>query len=324
MIANLYLHTESFKYNGKDSLSDVVDKLKNLIKDLRDIIYQYSNENIFKIPTEMFSCPVYKTQTIVEFAAENLDGEQCSILYSMFANTSDDYSINYEDLRQKCQYCKNEIEVNSIVVLNCENVTTNKSTYNQDAYIQFDNYEIVYNRQSWKTLRRQILGNHPGTPQDFITECRKYFDILYINDNCVKSLSSSNFLETIPRKIIYYLSCLNDVFFKVKERHTKQDKDANSILEDFSGEFGLDEPGSLERNPQKKPSLTFLFNIEDETKNNHIHKILCEPHLKISKADDNYSSSTINYRTFHPRIYFNFDHPDFPGKIFIGSIGPHL
>ena len=117
-----------------------------------------------------------------------------------------------------------------------------------------------------------------------------------------------------------------DVDDKIGELMVSLDKeeDANSILADFSGEYGLDEPGSLERNPEKKPSLTFCFKIKDKDGNNHEHKILCEPHLKISQPDASYKGSSINYLKFHPRIYFKFNYPDAPEKIFIGSIGPHL
>ena len=323
MKANLYLHTESFKYNGTDTSDEVAMKIKLLIEDMRNVIYKANNENIFKVPTQIYNCPVFEKKTITELASEYLDGDQQALMYSILGNTSDDYSLTYEELEQKCLYQENETEINSILVLNRKK-DEEKEDSAQKPYMQFDKYEIVYNRQSWQTLRRQIIGNHPGTPSDFIHECRKYFDILDIHDNCIISLDKDNFLAIIPRKIVYYLSCLNDGFYTVMRRHADQEEDANNILADFSGEYGLDEPGSLERNPAKKPTLTFSFNIQDKKKNNHEHEILCEPHLKISQPDANYKGPSINYQNFHPRIYFSFGHPADPKKIFIGSIGPHL
>ena len=76
MIANLYLHTESFKYNGTDSSDEVATKIKRLIEDMRDVIYNSSNENVFKVPTQIYNCPIFKEQTIVDFANAYLDGEQ--------------------------------------------------------------------------------------------------------------------------------------------------------------------------------------------------------------------------------------------------------
>ena len=324
MIANLYLHTESFKYNGTNSSDEVATKIKRLIEDMRDVIYNSSNENVFKVPTQIYNCPIFKEQTIVDFANAYLDGEQQVLMYSVLGNTSDDYSLTYEELEQKCLYQENETEINSILILNRRKDDEEKNADKKEPYIQFDKYKIIYDLLSWKTLRRQIIGNHPGTPTEFIGECRKYFDILDIHNNCIKSLEEDNYLETIPRKIVYYLSCLNDGFYSVMRRHTDKEEDANSILADFSGEYGLDEPGSLERNPEKKPSLTFCFKIKDKDGNNHEHKILCEPHLKISQPDASYKGSSINYLKFHPRIYFKFNYPNAPEKIFIGSIGPHL
>ncbi|WP_302459163.1 hypothetical protein [Mediterranea massiliensis] len=323
MIANLYLHVKSFKHNGSDTEEMVTEKLRRLLADMRDVVYREEEENKFKVPTELYACCIYKGFTIIEFANKHLNGDEQCVMYSILANCADDYNIQYEELEKKCQYTKEEKEVNSIVVLN-QLPEKEDETKRKTQYMQFDKYEIVYNNQSWVTLRRQILGNHPETPDIFIKECRKYFKNLMFHENCIKSLAMDNYLEIIPRKIVYYLSCLNDKFNEIRLLHAEQNRNANDILADFSGKYNLDEPGSLQMNPDKKTNLTFTFEEVDEQGINHAHQILCEPHLKISQEDNNYKGEKVNYKSFHPRIYFCFEHPMNSKQILIGSIGPHL
>lgn len=318
MIANLYIHSDSFKYNGIDSEEYVLEKLRKLITDMRDVIFSENKENRFKVPKNIFDFYIYGEYDINTFAEKHLDGDEKGILYCMIANIADDFSLLYDELENKCFYSKHEKEINSIIIFNKSNNIC-KSEDNKK-YIQFDKYEIVYDKHSWITLRRQILGNHPETNEEFIENCRKYFNNLIFSDNCIKSLSKDNYLQIIPRKIVYYLSCLNDKFYEVRLKHTSKNKNANDIIADFSGIYNLDEPGSLERNCNKKNNMKFYFRKED----NSSEEILCEPHLKISQEDINYNGEKIDYKHFHPRIYFCFDHISYKNKILIGSIGPHL
>lgn len=323
MNANLYLHIKSFAYNGIDTEEEVAEKLRRLLADMRDVIYQEKEYNKFKVPTQLYRCCIYKNLTIIDLASKYLDGEEQVVMYSILVDMSDDYDMSYEELESKCLYTREEQEVNSMVVLNRLSVM-NQGVRQNVQYMQFDKYEIVYNNQSWITLRRQILGNHPGTPEFFIKECRKYFKNLLIHNNCVLSLSADNYLRIIPRKIVYYLSCLNDKFHEIRLQHAGNNQNANDILADFSGRFYLDEPGSLQMNHNKKKELTFVFEGKDNQGTIRSQQVICEPHLKISQEDSNYSGKSINYNSFHPRIYFCFEHSFKTGQILVGSIGPHL
>ena len=328
MIANLYIHPDTFKYNGKDTRVQVEEKLKSLVKDMTEVI-GHSEENRFKVPSSLSYTPIYKDVYIYELAATCLSHDEKDIFYSIMANTSEDYeNISFEKLESMCKFQEDETEINTIVILNQpqtleqgeENKTCN--TIVRD-YIKFDEYKLVYNKQSWIHLRRQILGNHPNDPHYFITECRKYFPELEFHDNCVISLVDIDFeyLKIIPRKIIYYLSCLNDNFKAFHYKHIAQGTNPNVILANFSGLYGFDKPGSLQQNPDKKQDLTFEF-ID---KNGKPCSVLCEPHLKIEKEDDNCKIKNINYDKFHPRIYFSYSHPNLANeKLLIGSIGKHV
>lgn len=313
MRANLFLHPDTFIYNKTDTWQQIAEKLSALVTDMRMIITDFKEENSFKVPTSLCSIPLFSGKTIIEMAEDCLENDQKGIFYTMLSDTSESYDIPLDELKNKCKYDPNETEVNSIVEFNA----SNKKTDNE--YISFDNYTVVYNKQTWMCLRRQILGNHPGTPNSFIEECRKYFPKIAFHSNCIKSLEDEDYkyLEIVPRKLVYYLSCLNDKFHEIVKPHAN----ANDVLEEFSGKYGLDESGSLERNPSKKSKLSFDF----LDKKNNTKEICCEPHLKISQPDSNYQGENVNYSTFHPRIYFHFGSPDIEdGKILVGSIGEHL
>jgi len=318
MIANLYIHKDAFQYNGTDSEEQVNQKLRALANDMRAVVYENNDENVFHVSIEALNCEVFSGVSLINAPSFFLDGDLSGIMYSMLANTAEEYRGPVEELQTMTVFRSDEEEVNTLLYLN-----RSYSEIDKAHYIQFDNYEIVYNNSSWITLRRQILGNHPGTATEFIRDCRKYFCNLVIHDHCIDTLEDENYqyLNVIPRKIVYYLSCLNDGFCAVKETHATFAPDANSILEDFSGQYGLEMPGSIERDASKKPLLTFSFTSTSDTR--VAIDMLCEPHLKISQPDN--SNLSVDYKSFHPRIYFHFgDAAVENGKILVGIIGKHV
>lgn len=318
MIANLYIHKDAFQYNGTDSKEQVEQKMRALANDMRAVVYANSDENIFYVSDEALNCEVFSGVSLINAPSVFLDGDFSGIMYSMLANTAEEYEEPVEVLQTKTIYRPDEEEVNTLLYLNRSSTERDKAHY-----IQFDNYEIVYNQSSWIMLRRQILGNHPGTATEFIRDCRKYFCNLAIHDHCIDTLEDENYqyLNIVPRKIVYYLSCLNDGFCAVKESHTTTATDANSILEDFSGQYGLEKPGSIGRDVSKKPLLTFPFSSTADP--NVKIEMLCDPHLKISQPD--FSNQPVDYKSFNPRIYFHFgDTAVENGKILVGIIGKHV
>jgi hypothetical protein len=185
-------------------------------------------------------------------------------------------------------------------------------------YITFDEYTIVYSRDSLVKLRRQILGNHPGSVDNFLSECRKWFLNLEFHDNCKKSLITDYiYLDIIPRKLVYYLSCLNDGYAEIHKEHQHHDQGINNTLKDFSGKYGLEDVGSRQGNPHEKAKLTFDFVVNGMTK-----QLYCEPHLKISTPDNGKICNDL--RKFNPRIYFYPNYCVDSGIIYVGSMGTHL
>lgn len=337
MTANLYLHPDTFIYNKVDSKELIVGKLQALVDDMTKVVYEHGSENKFKVPLSLASVLVYDGMTIIDLAEECLEPDGKGVFYTMIGDTSEEYdNVTLEELHEKCRYRDDEQEVNSILVFNVpdEDLSNEQKAKTEEEaklfhqtiindYITFDKYEVVYSKQTWLHLRRQILGNHPVSPASFLVECKKYFPSLCFHDNCSSSLVDSyfNYLETSPRKLVYYLSCLNDKFCEVCDEHKLKGSDANTILEDFSGRYGFDEPGSLQQNPEKKPLLTYSFLKNDKSRCD----VVCEPHLKISQEDKNSKVKNIDYSKFHPRIYFYFADPNIEdGKILIGSMGKHI
>lgn len=336
MIANLFSHQDAFLYNNRDTKDQVAEKLRALVCDMSCIIYKYKDENHFMVSSKLFSIQVFANTTIIDLAEQCLDPDKKGVFYSMIGDTSYNFEgLSLEDLRAKCRYDKKEKEVNSIVVLNVPEYALSaedKAETEDEAkkvhksivrdYITFNEYSIIYSKNTWTYLRRQILGNHPGCHKDFIEECKEYFPQLLFHKNCISSLSDDNYdyLKTSSRKIVYYLSCLNDNFKNFFDSHKMKGCDANTILADFSGQYGLDGAGSLQQNPNQKEAFTYQFKCN----NGSFCNILCEPHLKIEQKDERYKQS-VDYRTFHPRVYFGFPDINFEkGKIPIGSIGRHL
>lgn len=336
MIANLYLHPDTFRYNGSDTRQQVEGKLKKLVSDMSDVLNEYNTENIFKVPTSLALTPLYQKEGIYEVASACLSPDESGVFYPIMANSKDDVdNITYEQLKEMCKYDANEKEVNSILVLNQvednlakkEKDTAKEEDQNCKAvvndYITFDEYKIVYDKQSWVHLRRQILGNHPGKPDEFVGECLTYFPNICFHSNCVDSLIDDeyNYLDFIPRKLVYYLSCLNDKFGDFHKEYAKKGAEPNTILADFSGKYNFDQAGSLQQNPAKKSLLTFEF----KDKNNQTHSALCEPHLKITQPDKGCKGKNVNYDTFHPRIYFSFRSLTTTDlRIPVGSMGKHI
>jgi hypothetical protein len=174
-----------------------------------------------------------------------------------------------------------------------------------------ENIYSVYNKNNWISFHRYFLGLYPKSPRHFKAECEKYFPRLFIHARVEDSISS--ILQDFSKKIVYYLSCLNDKFEECKTNPYDRVK----TLKKFSSLCSFDEPASNEGNIQRKKELSFSFL---NSVSNREEMIYCEPHLKLSQSDNSGNSEFY----FH-RIYFHEGKPEIEnGKILIGHIGKHL
>jgi len=304
MIANLYLPTDSIQYNGIDSDEEVKTKLNSFIRDLV-YIEQYKSENIIHVGKDIYEINITKDQNIFSVASM-LAHEESNLIYSILGNTSDMCENPLTDLIKACQEDTDD-ECTTIIAFN---------TIDIPETIHY----IIYNKTSWFTFRREMLGkHHKNDPDYFVEECKKYFTELYFHENN-KSVVGE-YLEKSAIKFINYLSALNDSFNEYKK--SNPGVNTNDMLANFSRLHKMDDQASLQGNASKKKLLTFDFEaIKLENKQKYSKSILCEPHLKICYPDDPNDPKKENYCA---RIYFHFgDAEVHMGKILIGSIGPHV
>ena len=309
MKANLYIHPDAIKRDNKDTEQEYIVKFKQLVDDLINIKYSYSGDNEFFVSDTLCTACLSDNKNIFEII-NKLDTEERNFIFSVIYNTSAESNISLMSIRNLCKYKQDEQECNSVIYL-----YNPLGAIQNTPYLSFDEYVIVSGTDTWHTLRRQIIGNHPGSPDDFISECKIHFPDIVFHDNCI--LSIGGYLNTIPRKIVYYLSCMNDKLLDFKMKSGI--KDVNTLLEQFCSKYGFDEAGSLQRTSYKKSLYTFNFlkcGCEANDSNN-FKSITCDPHMKISSCDDK--------SPICARIYFHFGDDEIAkGKILVGSIGPHV
>lgn len=92
---------------------------------------------------------------------------------------------------------------------------------------------------------------------------------------------------------------------------------------EFCGKYSFDEAGTRQASTRKKSAYQFSFLKKDSEDIPRNYKIItCDPHMKMSSCDSNCKKPK---KDFVGRIYFHFGDSDVaPGKILVGSIGPHL
>lgn len=317
MVANLYLHADALVYNGTDDEHAFRQKFSSLLSDLSDIRNQYGDDNIIKISPSLYdgSVCLFEQQSVFDVVS-SLDYEEKNFFFSLIGNESVLCELPLEKINELSIYQKEELECHTVVYLN--KPIPPEPTYPQE-YMSFDRYEIVYGKDSWVTVRRQIMGNHPGTAHSFMEQCKIYFPNIVFHSNCEVSIAP--YLDSIPRKIVYYLSCMNDHF--LDQIAATNITDENVFLADFCGRYRFDEAGSRQSTPQKKKAYQFDFlkaNHEDKPCN--YKTITCDPHMKIKGCDGNCKK---NDPGLVARIYFHYGDKDIAeGKLLVGSIGPHV
>lgn len=308
MKARFYFHEEAIRCNPKDSKEDYIRKFSSFIKDISHIIHEDFEEHEFVSSDNLFGINVFENQNIYDFAIENLDSDTMKILYIVLGNLSENTNLDRDEIEELTIYNPTEEVCQVLFDLNHHTEDDRNKPY-----IQFDKYELIYNHNSWLTVRRQILGNHPESASNFMKRAKVYFPDINFSDNC--ELVVGPYLTVVPRKIVYYLSCMNDHLFRFWESHPNK-KDINQICAEFAGNYKMDRAGSMQGKPEDKEKYSFEFKTKTGIKS-----VCCGPHFKITSPDDNYAGPDVHQGdSYHPRIYFNKE----DGCIVVGSIGPHL
>lgn len=301
MKVNLYLHEDDFIYNGVDEEEDLKRRFVHLMNDLSKIYQTNVTLYFSKLLSSIF---VYAEEDLFQFAERALCEEEKGFFYALWDEETHPFSMDKEELESMTHYMSDEKECNARVVLN--QVETQER--DRTNYITFDVYKVIYNSQSWNTLQRQILGNHPGDAASFVVRCHEYFDKLKFGVKCRENMEGA--VLVCPRKIVYYLSCINDCFLEFMEGHPNK-KSTNDVLADFAGQYGMDRAGSLQRKSKHKDKYTFDFLEESK-------KCVCDAHFKIQHADCGSCEKEI------ARIYIYYGNAESPEKVvWIGSMGEY-
>lgn len=316
MDVKLYLLPENFRYNGVDTEPVFVKKFRTFIRDLSEIVSQDKKRVTILIPQDFYSIPIFSGKDVVSIAMEYLDQDEQSLLYATLYNTSTmEEEYDAEVIKKQTLYSKDEEFCVSTIVFN-----GTEADREDRKYIEFDQYEIVYTYNSWVYLKRQILGNHPGTSKTFMQECKTCFPDINFSCNCETVIG--DYLNKIPRRIVYYLSCMNDKLIDFYKNYSNQNA-MNDLLADFSGRYGMDKAGSLQMTAYKKANYTFDF----VNTSGDIKKKVCDPHFKIQHYDSNCSCvPNADSEKCYGRIYFCLakEEENESLELFVGSIGPHI
>lgn len=338
MKATFYLHEDNFVCPPDLDKHIYVNRIGKLMMDLSNIIEDKVEENVLAISDGIFKVPVYADDMIYDLIDSEFPIEQQKYLYQILYNNDFIRAFAVQDIEPKTYYSPDEKECHSLIVLNSEQEGVGEGTEpevddgeevgeeseeeslediievaaSRKPYMTFDKYEIVYDHGSWLMVRRQILGNHPGQPERFIERSRHYFDKLEFGLDCVYTLEDH--LNYVPRKIVYYLSCMNDKLYEFWKTHSNQDSPKIYCAE-FAGKYNMDRAGSPQSGKKEKAE-DYTFRFWDGSANKEF-SLKCGPHFKITHVDSNRIKD--GEQKFHSRIYFTIHN----NKVHVGSIGRH-
>ncbi len=306
MRANFYLHADSLKMEPSGDKAAYINNFQSFIKDVAFILDDTVEENKLIISISLYDDTRFDGEDIYQFAQRHLKRDGYALLCQILnrGELKDDFELS--EIEPLTLFSKDERECHIIVKI----FDSSNKVVDYTKYIEFATYELVYDRNSWLTVRRQILGNHPENATEFMRRAKAYFPDLVFSECCEERISP--FLTQIPRKIVYHLSCMNDHLAEFWEKHPHPSS-LNLVCADFSGKFGFDKAGSQQGNPDKEDYLSFVFANKEKA-------IFCSAHFKITSCDSNSTDPAARDPNYNARIYFSCKNHE----VFVGSIGPHV
>lgn len=295
MIASLYICSLSFQYNGKDTIDNVCEKIRDFTS-LADYIWEnHIDDNKFFINKEKLpQVIVYDNLTLSDILFSPTSPLRREIKFLFSATLSKATSTNVFNNNDLVSYLSLESpeECQGIVVLN-------------KLHDLPDSKQIFSSIQGWLNFRRFFLSKYPKSPEFFISEAEKYFPKLLFSENICSKLNEV--LSTHSKKIVEGLSILNDYCFNDWNSYSG---DAVTFIEHFAKKHGSE--GSFEGT--KKAALKAKFKKKNRKEE---FECYCEPHLKYNEDD---YGNTRQYM----RIYFQHPNASPDEYIYIGYIMKHI
>ena len=299
MIAEFYIVNHSFRCPKNITIEQLEDKIKLLSDDYLHIRQYKETDKILVHPSIYEEC-IYEDLTIEDFLYSkkwrNYFDRDTQKYLSIIIDHSEQTEDTLEDVIEVLLPEHSEDLVHGLLCLH--------------QVEEIDEQFLVYDKSNWLAFHRHFLGLYPKNVNHYFKECEKYFPDLYFHERNEEMIGK--IFPHFVKKIIYYLSALNDEFIKYKNEPYQRIE----TLKSFSIGCNLDQEASTEGDAKRKKDLIFEF-LTDENKS---ESICCEPHLKLCKSDNNGDSEFY----FH-RIYFYEGKENIAdGKILIGHIGEHL
>lgn len=298
MIANLYISSKSFEFNGSDSNSEISEKIANFYN-LVTFVNSLKQDQFFVNWTDL-------TTTII--ASDNLTIDmlvfgQIQDLPIEFQNVAYLLRKIIHSLRHDGSTEDVLIEtINKLSENDCNGLVVFNKLYDYKIGLE---KQIITNKDDWYSFHRYYLSYFPIAPEYFLDECKIYFPHLLISE-CVKREIRDVF-NTHIKKICNYLTFLNDNL--LNEWKISPIEDFHIFLDAFYRKYGIDEATNQ---GDKNSKLYKDFKLEDGSNKT----IYCNPHLKMFSDDKENSNS-------HCRIYFKT--PDKSDKlIYVGLITKHV
>ncbi|KAA6323223.1 hypothetical protein EZS27_027318 [termite gut metagenome] len=300
MIASLYICAKSFQHNGVDDEKVVWRKLLSLKKLIDEVDRTFNEFHLNN--TDFLSVQLLPDGATIEdiiFKRRKINSDKFNLFLRLFKYCHKN-NLSIEDLIEYLTL-EDENSCNAIVILNyIDELPQHK--------------QILYDYSSWLVFRRHFLSLYPKDSDYFIEECRRYFPALFFHKRNKETITT--LLSDCTKKIVFYLSELNDKFERAKTvPYSRKEtlKNFNTICS-FDQKASDEGSSNLKKKSKKKKKDSFSFlNIEGNEE-----EICCDLHLKMLKNDFGKISTD-------RRIYFYEGKSSIEsGKILIGHIGNHL
>jgi hypothetical protein len=304
MDAHFYIIPESF--TNKQDISELTNVLEAFLCDYYNLL-EYKTDNKVFLLDDTFSVPLMDGIILADYLYDlsKVQGKEREIRRTLgkILNELPKQNKSIEDI-------KAEIATNS------ENKCTGILSMTPIPDIAGE-HQIVYDKNSWFDFRRFHLGLFPGDAKNYVDECIKYYPDFFFHQNNYESIKP--LLKKFSQKIVYHLSALHDIFPRIKAKYPHLNH--TQLLQQFSIVAKLDEGASLQGNTKFQNNIRFKFIKINSNGKEDIEELICEPHIKLCRDNDN--NNTPYY--FH-RIYFHFNGKKeiHDGKILIAHIGKHL
>jgi hypothetical protein len=308
MVAHFYLLAVSFHNNANFNKEEIEEKIKRLSEDIT-LIHKYKDTNKFYVNySEVYPQVVYSTYTVEDFICRGPEMRRQGFIERDVLNALNNIMQTAEETAITFQEVQGEL-LSWIDKDNCHGLIAFHKISNFDNDLQ-----IIYGKDEWYRFRRHFLSLYPCNENFFIDECAKYFPNLYFHDR--NKTVVSHLLKDSTRKLVHYLSELNDKFSEAKT--TPYDRKLSLIR--FNSMCSFDQDASDEGNSgsKKKSKVQKKDTFEFTNKYNNKKKVCCDLHLKILKND---KGTISNDR----RIYINEGVKDIGfDKILVGHMGRHI